>query len=322
MKKRTFYLIEAVLAVMIAILAFAMLLGKTEKEKSRISVIVQNSEDNQWTAFKYGLKMAAKDQNTEMFWVSTEKALDAEEEKELIEREIENGADAVIVQPGPGNDAEKMLQKIQKKVPVMLMESVPTKDENVAVIPTIEVNQDDMGAALAEELLKDNNGKLKEKTIGIFSAKETSEAVRRREKGFLDALSGMGAEIVWSVDGGNTQEHKYLLDIQKKVDFIIALDNDSLAMVGECSAKNDLHGALVYGIGNSTEIVYYLDTGFIECLIVPDDFSIGYESLSECAENIRKPLYQMQSREVSFTVFRRENLFSRKNQEILLTMNQ
>lgn len=321
MKKRTFYLIEAVLAVMIAILAFAMLLGKTEKEKSRISVIVQNSEDNQWAAFKYGLKMAAKDRNTEMFWVSTEKALGTEDEKELIEREIENGADAVIVQPGAGNDTEKMLQKIQKKVPVMLIEPVPPKDENAVGIPTVEAKQDEMGAALAKELLKDNNGKLEGKTVGIFSAKETSEAVRRREKGFLEALKGTGVEIVWSVDGGNTQEHKYLLDIQEKVDFIIALDNDSLTMAGECSAANDLHGALVYGIGNSTETVSYLDTGFIECLIVPDDFSIGYESLSECAEKIRKPLYQMKSREVSFAVFRRENLFSKKNQEILFTMN-
>lgn len=108
--KRLFILIEAVLAAMVIVLAFVMLQEKNGRDLDKVSVIIQNSDDNQWSAFKYGLRMAAEDRKIEMFVVSTGGTLTAEEEKSLIEREIENGADAVIVQPAPDADTENMLR--------------------------------------------------------------------------------------------------------------------------------------------------------------------------------------------------------------------
>ena len=69
-----------------------------------------------------------------------------------------------------------------------------------------------------------------------------------------------------------------------------ALDDNSLTAAGECSASNNLHGAVVYGIGNSTEAVYYLDTGSVECLVVPDEFNVGYQSLTEMAGRAEESL--------------------------------
>ena len=39
------------------------------------------------------------------------------------------------------------------------------------------------------------------------------------------------------------------------------------------ASDNNLQGALVYGIGNSTEAIYYLDSGWAEALITPDEFA-------------------------------------------------
>ena len=79
---------------------------------------------------------------------------------------------------------------------------------------------------------------------------------------------------------------------------------------------------MVYGIGNSTEAVYCLDFGSAECLIVPDEFSVGYESLRTVAESFRFFSGEMEGKKVSHTVMRRENIFTKENQEILFTMNQ
>ena len=57
--KRLFILIEAVLAVMVMVLAFVMLRERNGKDLDKVSVIIQNSDDGQWSAFKYGLRMAA-----------------------------------------------------------------------------------------------------------------------------------------------------------------------------------------------------------------------------------------------------------------------
>ena len=117
---KMFILIEAVLAAAAAVLAALMLLGNTGGNYDKISVIVQNSDDNQWAAFKYGLKMAAEDLEVEMFVVGTEGEMTVEEQERVIEQEIDNGADAVIVQPVPGEDTEAMLKRVENSVPVML----------------------------------------------------------------------------------------------------------------------------------------------------------------------------------------------------------
>lgn len=112
--KKVFILTEAVLGVLVLILAVIMLLDRNGKEPYKVSVIIENSEDNQWAAFRYGLRMAAKDRQVEVSVVPTEGAMTLEEEQELIEQEIYNGADGVIVQPVPGSDTEEMLKKLRK----------------------------------------------------------------------------------------------------------------------------------------------------------------------------------------------------------------
>ena len=55
-----FIFIEAVLGTMVLFLAFLMLREKNVDKSYQISVIVENADDTQWSAFKYGLKMAAE----------------------------------------------------------------------------------------------------------------------------------------------------------------------------------------------------------------------------------------------------------------------
>ena len=109
--KKLFISIEAIMAVMVIAMAFIMLKENSKKDLHKISVIVPNSNDNQWTAFKYGLKMAAEDQDTEIFFVSTGNISSAEEETNIIKREIENGTDALIIKPVPDNKIENILKK-------------------------------------------------------------------------------------------------------------------------------------------------------------------------------------------------------------------
>ena len=102
--KKVFILTGAVLGVLVLILAVIMLLDRNGKEPYKVSVIIENSEDNQWAAFRYGLRMAARDRLTEVSVVPTEGIMTLEEEKELIKQEIYNGADGLILQPVPGSE--------------------------------------------------------------------------------------------------------------------------------------------------------------------------------------------------------------------------
>lgn len=306
-----FIFIEAVLGVMVLLLAFLMLREKNVDRSYQISVIVENADDKQWSAFKYGLKMAAEDKGAEMVMVSTGAALSQEEEKKLIEEEIKNGADGVIIQPVSGEDTQQILKKFSNKAEIMLIDDTLSDTEE---FPVIQPDAYAMGKALAEELLKDYGGNLEGKTLGILNGKEGLKSSAEKEKGFIEALQGTGAEIVWS----DTQITENMPD----VDFVIALDDNSLRAAGEMAAANNLHGAIVYGIGNSTQSVYYLDMGIAECLVIPDTFNVGYQSLTELVNKLEKAFYEYENQEISYTVMRKENMFSKENQEVIFTMSQ
>lgn len=307
---------------MVIMLAFIMVREQSGKNRPRISVIIPDPDASRWSAFRYGLKIAAEDQGVEVFVVSMGDVLTLEKEINMIRNETDNGVDAVILQPVPGEDALRKLEEASKKIPIMLVGDPASEDGEKSRLPVTSPDDYRMGMALAEEVLRDFNGNIEGKALGIVTENEESAEALRRKKGFEDALQGRGARISWTVCVSCEETDHNFLENQSKTDLVAALDDVSLTRAGECVAAKDLHGALVYGIGNSTEAVYYLDTGMAECLIVPDEFSRGYQSLTEAAKNLGRYSRNRKGKVLTFTVLRRKELFTKKNQEILLTMSQ
>ena len=317
--KKIFLIIESVLAVMVLTVAILMIQGSTDKEVCRISVIVPDSDHSRWDSFRYGLDMAASDYNVEAFVVSTGEILSEEDEEALIEAEIENGADGIIVQPVAGENLAEYLVKTNRKIPVMQIESQIDVDDSE--LPVTKPDHYRMGEALAEEILSDFGGNLQGKCLGIVSGEKETEAAEAGKDGVSDGIQKSGGEVLWSVGDYLESGEELPLPAYPAVDILIALDDGCLVSAGEAAAAGSLHGALVYGIGHSTGAFYYLDNGSAECLIVPDAFNVGYRSLMEVAKALDRS-GKMESQSVSYTVIRRETLFSRENQNILFTMTQ
>lgn len=181
-----------------------------------------------------------------------------------------------------------------------------------------------MGKALAEELLKDCGGNIKGKKIGLVSGEENAEAISERAEGVRAVLEEKQAGYSMADIRILLQEdkEKNSMEQSEKVDFIMTLDNISLVAAGECSSTNNLHGAVLYGIGHSMEAFYYLDTGEIQCLVVPDEFNRGYQSVAELSDSLRRFMKKPERNTVSYSTVRRETLFSKENQEVLFTMSQ
>ena len=300
-------------------LALMKISGQNKKALDKVSVILENAGDSQWSALKYGLKMAAEEEGIELAVVDVEEGLDAEAQKKVFEREIEDGADALIVQPVLDKNDQEVLKKIEKRVPVMLVGYEAEKGETRYDLPVIKEDNYEMGQALAEEMLKDFEGNIEEKKIGLLLASTDSNMLSSRECGFKDALEDKNANILeLSLDSLLDREE----NTESKVDIVIALDDSNLTAIGEYLASSQPHGELLYGIGQSTEAIYYLDKGIAECVVVPDEFNVGYQSLSEVARKLDHYFENMKKQTLSYSVIRKETLFSKENQELLLTMSQ
>lgn len=314
--KKGFVLTEVILMIMVIGLALMMISGQNKKALDKVSVILENAGDSQWSALKYGLKMAAEEEGIELAVVDVEEGLDAEAQKKVFEREIEDGADALIVQPVLDKNDQEVLKKIEKRVPVMLVGYEAEKGETRYDLPVIKEDNYEMGQALAEEMLKDFEGNIEEKKIGLLLASTDSNMLSSRECGFKDALEDKNANILeLSLDSLLDREE----NTESKVDIVIALDDSNLTAIGEYLASSQPHGELLYGIGQSTEAIYYLDKGIAECVVVPDEFNVGYQSLSEVARKLDHYFENMKKQTVSYSVIRKETLFSKENQELLLT---
>lgn len=320
--RKTFILTEVMLGVMVLLLFVFMVYHKNGQQPEKIAVIVPDVDESQWSAFKYGLKTASQEYNVDIVVISKDNMETADDEIAVIEQEIAKGADAVIVKPIPDGDAEKKLRQVQKSVPVMLVSDTISVDGEESSLPTTQPEQYQMGVELAAALLEDNSGNLDGKTIGIYMETEDSVADVSRKEGVCDTLSDTGAKVLWCMAQDSPSGEERNLQSQRKVDIVMALDNKTLVETGQAAADNDLYGAIVYGIGNSTEAIYYLDTRWVECLVVPDEFAAGYESVPETVKKLRKSFYEMEDQQVSYTVLTRENLFSEENQELLFTISQ
>ncbi|MFQ7713997.1 MAG: hypothetical protein ACLRI8_05800 [Agathobacter rectalis] len=89
------------------------------------------------------------------------------------------------------------------------------------------------------------------------------------------------------VSGVSDTGEKINLQSQRKVDIVLAIDDASVVDAAKEASDNNLQGALVYGIGNSTEAIYYLDSGWTEALITPDEFAAGYKSVVGLVDMLR-----------------------------------
>ena len=191
--------------------------------------------------------------------------------------------------------------------------------ESFKSLNTVEFDQYSMGAKLAQKLLADNNGTLSGKKIGIYCENTESDACKKRIDGIKDTLAESGCVVMWIVSGVSDTGEKINLQSQRKVDIVLAIDDASVVDAAKEASDNNLQGALVYGIGNSTEAIYYLDSGWTEALITPDEFAAGYKSVVGLVDMLRgSRKYSVEEKLVSYQLLTRKICLMKKTRSFCM----
>ena len=127
---------------------------------------------------------------------------------------------------------------------------------------------------------------------------------------------------MWIVSGVSDTGEKINLQSQRKVDIVLAIDDASVVEAAKEASDNNLQGALVYGIGNSTEAIYYLDSGWTEALITPDEFAAGYKSVVGLVDMLRGRKSSVEEKQISYQLLTGKNLFDEENKKLLYAISQ
>ena len=312
-------LLMVVMIVVVTILMFRESAGTTAP--AQVYVIVENSNDNRWVQFMAGMQQAAEDTGISLTIMPTGHIETLSEEETLVERAIANGTDGVILQLCSSQNAAQMLEKLSTRTSIELVNE-DAYEVMSNIVGMVSPDHRAMGEVLAWEAEELADGSLQKYTIGVIRGSLALSSMDQRMEGFIQGLESRGGKAAWVVEQtDDAKSMKELLAQQVRPDILVALDNTGLETAAEYAAS--LSGNMtVLGIGTSMKALYYLDSGTVQSIVVPEDYMMGYQSVSDLAEYIHRNRFLPKVQTVQHRIIHKDTLFAEENQEILFPVQR
>lgn len=290
-------------------------------ETIQIHAIIDNSSDNRWVQFIAGMRQAAEEQNVKLTVMPTGHFADLAEEKTMIDRSVRDGANGVILQLCEDTDVHETLQNLYGQIYVELVNTgIDGMVENITGI--VSPDHKAIGAALAAETLVFAPEAVENCTIGVVSGETSLGSSNQSMQGFLEALEEYGIDVSWTlVQPDGSSNLREMLEKKKAPDILVAIDNAGLEAAGEYAASLE-KPIVVIGTGTSTKAIYYLDNGVVQSIVVPEDYMMGYQSVSDLADFIKGNTLTARIRTVEHRVIHQDTLFDEENQSILFPIQR
>lgn len=257
-----------------------LIIREPEREIYQIAVIIEDVRGDNYSNFRKGMDQAAMEFNVDVHFITLYEKLDVEQQMELMDREQQDGVDALIVVPV---DEEQMSGK-QMLVPVVYLR--PGLEG--AGMGSITVDYEKMGAQLAHEIEKD----IREDSVVLLltNPARQSDMDRLFLKGAGTVLEAEGYRVrtvVVNEERGVRASLEIQPAWQEGKAVLIAENQEILTetagiLANEPEAQACVRG--LYGRGNTMPILNDLDRGYIDGICVTDDFSIGYLSVSAAVQ--------------------------------------
>ncbi len=279
--------------------------GSTGRSYLQISVITRESDSSVWASIRQGMEQAANDLDVELRLVTLSEANSLEEQKQLLAREAQGGADALILSP---IDPEALAESADNAdVPVIMIGAL------VDSYPSITPDNEAMGRSIALAMLPRlaPGGR-----VVLLSVAPGRGAVGDRAKGAAEALRGAGIiaeELLLS--GVRTTMSEALGELMRQPpELIIALEPVALEAAAR-AAQGIKNAPDLCGIGSTGPIVSWLERGAIEAIAAQNDFAAGYLAISAAVNTVAgRPVA---GDPIGFSIIRRDTMYLPENQKLL-----
>lgn len=320
MKKRRKQI--SIVLFLLLLLSFVLLLSDTlwnkkDKEIYNISIITGGKNSESLMIMKQGIDQAASEMNVNISFLTLSEENNVEEQKQLIEREIKNGADAIIISPV---DYEKMAEPIEiamKKKPIILVES---SIKSKYSIPSISCNNYKLGISLGEEVIKNNN---MVSNIAIIKNNLECSSLKERYDGFMSVMSNTNNHCTFwefsSEEQGNYYNQARKLLKSNDIDVVVTFDAGILETISQAKKDLDINSEKayieIYGTGSTSKIISFLEDKIINATAMQNEFNLGYLGVKTAVYKINGK--DIGNSNISSTVINAKNMYSKENQRLL-----
>lgn len=287
-------------AVSLAVLFFAsstdLLITEQSSEVSRISVILDDTSDDNYVNFRKGAEQAALELHADVRFITLYEAGSEEGQRELVLREQEDGAEALIVAAIGEAEASGMTASQLLHIPVIFLRGDVVIQNNYNAA---NLNSDyyALGRRMAEAVIERFSAAV---PVYYISTGKLYGASRRYLDGAESVLKDTGYRRERTVRAVNETEMVKIrrLEEEEKAAVLIALDRTSLlhAMKYRETLGEDSHILGLYGPGTGVEVLSGLESGLVDGLCITDDYAEGYLAVSMAAARAGHHNTPMQSR--------------------------
>lgn len=287
-KEKTVWILYALLLVLLFLLSSTdLIIKEQENEIYRLSVIIEDSRDDNYVNFRKGMDQAALELNADVSFITLYEKDNVQQQLELIEREQQDGAGALVISPVDENIISAALARSQISVPLLLLNTDLTGGHIAAAItPDYRA----MGVKLAQEVMRNHARTI---PVYLFGEPERNVIAQKFEAGILSELKSQGYAVT-VVE--RKEENDYRRAIEELVYpgcknvVIIALDSTSLVDTASILADSSVYASYVeglYGRGTNLSVLNYLDRDQVRGICVTDDFAAGYLSVKKAVDLMR-----------------------------------
>ncbi len=266
------------LVVLFLMCSTDLIIREPEREIYQIAVIIEDVRSDNYSNFRKGMDQAAFEFNADVQLITLYEKLDVQEQMELMEREQQDGVDALIVVPVE----EEQVSKKQMTIPVILFRAGVADASGAG---NVIVDHEKMGKLLVEKILEEQPAEAP--VYVLTDSTGQSDMDRLFLKGVDAALAEEGSRVQRIV---KNEEDRFWMMLEKigmeeLEEVVILAENQEIlteaagVLAGSEEAARAVSG--LYGRGTTIPILNYLDRGLITGICVTDEFSLGYYSVRE-----------------------------------------
>lgn len=328
MKNRIFRFVLIVLPTLavLGLLYLSLFSSPLEKAPGQYSAILYQYTDSDWTSLLEGIKQAEEDAGVVVNYVTLPSDGTAENELELMEREIDNGANGLLLAPVDSDALAAEVEALTGTMPVLTLETGLGDEE-----ADISGDNYEMGFLLGLQVAE--SMKLTgETSVCIIREYTCRQSVRQRLAGFADAIRQELPEA--AIEEYSRSEGDFSLPVciatmyrqHEPGMYLAALDKyctEALIDASESSELSREEQALfcsrAYGIGSTEKTVSGLDSGKIYGLVYQNEFSMGYQGLLALIQQQQSGKAEPIA-EITYYYVTRETLYEPEHQRLLFPL--
>jgi ribose transport system substrate-binding protein len=174
-----------------------------------------------------------------------------------------------------------------------------------------------MGEALGEMLLKESGPA---PYVAVYIGNLLRYSEKEMLQGLTETVEGAGGSIL--LIETDKEYMKTALTRSGEADAIAVLEDALLMRAAELSVSQGLPGGRLFGIGCSPSNISYLDRGVISGMVIPNEFTMGYQSLAQLSRCLSNDIPVMKDIEIGFSCVLTEEVHDPENEKLLFPVVQ